>query len=297
MLGQVRSQLADRWAGSAARMVTARLTKPAPNVSETKHGGNLVAEVLKTNQVDNIFVLSGGHVSPIFTGCEALGINVVDMRNEASTVFAADAAARLTGSTGVAVVTAGPGVTNTVTAMKNAQMAGTPLLVIGGAAATLLKGRGALQDIPQRPIMETVCKRTYTVNTVRDIVPTLKAALSMAQDGVPGPVFVEMPIDTLYPYAVVEGDVVGTGGDSKSLAGRVTGAIMRAYLHNMFSMGFDAVDDMKVESTHFTIDESKLTEVKTLLSQAKRPVLLLQSQVTSIFSLTVRGGRGGLTDS
>ena len=76
----------------------------------------------------------------------------------------------------MAVVTAGPGVTNTVTAMKNAQMAGSPLLVIGGAAATMLKGRGALQDIPQRPIMETVCKKTYTVNTVREIIPTLKVS-------------------------------------------------------------------------------------------------------------------------
>ena len=74
------------------------------------------------------------------------------------------------------MVTAGPGVTNTVTAMKNAQMAGSPLLVIGGAAATMLKGRGALQDIPQRPIMETVCKKTYTVNTVREIIPTLKVS-------------------------------------------------------------------------------------------------------------------------
>ena len=77
------------------------------------------------------------------------------------------------------MVTAGPGVTNTVTAMKNAQMAGSPLLVIGGAAATMLKGRGALQDIPQRPIMETVCKKTYTVNTVRDIIPTLKVSSFM----------------------------------------------------------------------------------------------------------------------
>ena len=90
----------------------------APNVAETRHGGNLVADVLKTNSVENIFVLSGGHVSPIFTGCESLGIKVVDMRNEASAVFAADAAARLTGQPGVAVVTAGPGVTNTVTAIK-----------------------------------------------------------------------------------------------------------------------------------------------------------------------------------
>ena len=80
---------------------------------ETRHGGDLVASVLAANKIKNIFCLSGGHVSPIFTGCESIGIKVVDLRHEASAVFAADAAARLTGEVGVAVVTAGPGVTNT----------------------------------------------------------------------------------------------------------------------------------------------------------------------------------------
>ena len=103
---------------------------------------------------------------------------MVDVRNEANAVFAADAASRLTGNVGVAVVTAGPGVTNTVTAMKNAQMAGSPILLLGGAAATLLKGRGALQDIEQRDILRSVCKDTFTVNTVRDIVPTMRKGKS-----------------------------------------------------------------------------------------------------------------------
>ena len=242
MLNRVKNRVIqnfnEKWSESTTRILVSRMTKPKPDVNETRHGGNLVASVLKSNKIDNIFCLSGGHVSPIFTGCESIGINVVDLRNEASAVFAADAAARLTGRVGVAVVTAGPGVTNTVTAIKNAQMAGSPLLVIGGAAATQLKGRGALQDIPQRPILEAVCKKTFTVSTVRDIVPTLKEALFIAQDGTPGPVFLEMPIDTLYPYAATASEIIGSSNDT-SLAGKITSFYMNAYLHNLFTKGFE----------------------------------------------------------
>lgn len=142
---------------------------------------------------------AGGHISPILAAAEASEIRVIDVRHEVNAVFAADAVARLTGVPGVAAVTAGPGVTNTVTAIKNAQMAESPLVLIGGAAATISKGRGALQDIDQMSIFRPLCKFTATINRVRDIVPTLKKAFQMASSGTPGPVFVEFPIDVLYP--------------------------------------------------------------------------------------------------
>lgn len=119
------------------------------DTASKKHGGELVAQVLKSHGVENIFTLPGGHVSPIVVASDKLKIKVVDVRHEATAVFAADASARLTGVPGVAVVTAGPGLTNTVTAIKNAQMAESPVVVIAGAAATMLKGRGSLQDIDQ----------------------------------------------------------------------------------------------------------------------------------------------------
>ena len=109
-------------------------------------GGAIIGRVLASRGVRHLFTLCGGHISPILVGAEAHGIHVVDVRDEVSAVFAADAVARMTGVAGVAAVTAGPGVTNTVTAVKNAQLAQSPLLIFGGAAATLLKGRGALQD-------------------------------------------------------------------------------------------------------------------------------------------------------
>ncbi|KFO79414.1 Acetolactate synthase-like, partial [Cuculus canorus] len=102
-----------------------------------RHGGELVAEVLKAHGVRFLFTLTGGHISPILVASEKIGIRVVDTRHEATAVFAADAVSRLSGRIGVAAVTAGPGVTNTVTAIKNAQMAESPVLLLGGAAASL----------------------------------------------------------------------------------------------------------------------------------------------------------------
>ena len=176
-----------------------------------------------------VFTLVGGHISPILVASKAQGIRVIDVRHEVTAVFAADAVARLSGVAGVAAVTAGPGVTNTITAVKNAQMAQSPLVLIGGAAATVLKvrarwqagvwlmmaradgvwglfrwqGRGSLQDIDQLSVLKPIVKYAATCNTVRDIVPTLRRAFCEAMSGVPGPVFVEFPLDVLYPVSEI----------------------------------------------------------------------------------------------
>ena len=150
------------------------------------HGGDLIADVLARHGVSHLFTLCGGHISPILTGCQARGIRVVDVRDEGNAVFAADAVARMTGTIGVAAVTAGPGVTNTITAIKNAQMAQTPILLFGGATATLLKGRGALQDIDQMAMMKPLVKWATTVKTVPGLQPTVERAIQIATEGVPG---------------------------------------------------------------------------------------------------------------
>ncbi|MGB5416270.1 MAG: thiamine pyrophosphate-binding protein, partial [Polyangiales bacterium] len=147
-------------------------------------GGAIIGRILASRGVKQLFTLCGGHISPILVGAEAHGIQVVDVRDEVSAVFAADAVARLTGVPGVAAVTAGPGVTNTITAVKNAQLAQSPLLIFGGAAATLLKGRGALQDIDQISLMESITKWAVSIKKVHSIGPTVEKALDLAQDGV-----------------------------------------------------------------------------------------------------------------
>ncbi|HZD26901.1 MAG TPA: thiamine pyrophosphate-binding protein, partial [Alphaproteobacteria bacterium] len=135
------------------------------------HGGEIVAEVMRAQGVPFLFTLCGGHISPILAACKARDIRVVDTRHEVTAAFAADGFARLTGIPGVAAVTAGPGVTNAVTAVKNAQIAASPLVLLGGATATALKGRGALQDIDQMRLMRPNVKWAASVSRLRDLGP------------------------------------------------------------------------------------------------------------------------------
>src|SRR5512144_2884396 len=171
------------------------------NILET--GGDLVADVLVQHGVRSVFTLCGGHISPILVSARRRGIRIVDVRDEATAAFAADAVSRLTGVPGVAAVTAGPGVTNTITALKNAQLAQSPLVLLGGATATLLRGRGALQDIDQLSLVRPHVKSARRATRVRELAPLVEEAFRIALDGVPGPVFVECPVDLLYPEALV----------------------------------------------------------------------------------------------
>lgn len=131
-----------------------------------RHGGELVASVLKSHGVNQLFTLSGGHISPILVAAEKEGIKVVDTRHEVTAVFAADAVSRLSGIPGVAAVTAGPGLSNVITALQNASLAESPLVLMCGCPATLLKGRGALQDIDQMSLVKSVTKWRSTVTKV-----------------------------------------------------------------------------------------------------------------------------------
>src|SRR6195952_1870421 len=167
------------------------------------NGGDRIASVLVEREVRFLFTLCGGHIAPIYVGAKRHGIRVVDVRHEVDAVFAADAVFRLTGVPGVAAVTAGPGVTNTITAIKNAQLAQSGIVLLGGAAATLLKGRGALQDIDQQALFAPHVKWAATAKAVRDLVPMLEKAFAVARAGVPGPVFLECPVDLLYDEALV----------------------------------------------------------------------------------------------
>lgn len=244
-----------------------------------RHGGESVAEVLRAHGVKFVFTLVGGHISPILVACEKLGIRIVDTRHEATAVFAADAVARLSGTVGVAAVTAGPGLTNTVTAVKNAQMAESPLLLIGGAAATLLQGRGALQDIDQMSLFKPLCKFCASVRTVREIVPTVRKALAIAQSGTPGPVFIEFPIDTLYPYHVVEKEFAPKN-TPKGLMGKIIAWYLRNHLSHLFAGAWETCDlsPLPVHIPHATEDE--VQRCVELVSRAKKPVILLGSQAT-----------------
>ncbi|XP_063799034.1 2-hydroxyacyl-CoA lyase 2 isoform X2 [Pseudophryne corroboree] len=243
------------------------------------HGGELVAKVLQSHGVKYVFTLVGGHISPILVACEKLGIRVVDTRQEATAVFAADAVARLSGTVGVAAVTAGPGLTNTVTAIKNAQMAESPLLLIGGAAATLLQGRGALQDIDQLSLFKPICKFCASVRTVREIIPVLRKALAEAQSGTPGPVFVEFPIDILYPYHVIHKELSPKGAP-KGIIGKIINWYLQNHLNNLFAGAWEPRDTSPLPVSITKATAEQIQQCVELVSRAKKPVFILGSQAT-----------------
>src|SRR5712691_6608875 len=160
-------------------------------------GGELVARVLKEAGVGHVFTLCGGHILPIYDGCVTEGIRVIDVRHEQVAAHAADAYARLTRNIGVAIVTAGPGVTDAVTGIANAHAARSPVLLIGGAAPLGLRGLGALQEMEQVALLRPITKGAWSVAETRQIPETLTTAIRTALSGRPGPVFVEIPVDLL----------------------------------------------------------------------------------------------------
>jgi acetolactate synthase-1/2/3 large subunit len=244
------------------------------------NGGERVAAVLERQGVKFLFTLCGGHISPILVGCKARGIRVIDVRDEANAVFAADAVGRLTGVPGVAAVTAGPGVTNTLTALKNAQMAQSPLVLLGGGAATVLKGRGSLQDIDQLSVIEPHVKWSQSVQRVADIVPALEEAFRRSLAGVPGPVFLELPIDLLYDEELIRGwymDTSGTKG-AKSLAGKATALYLRRHLNQQFAG--PATPALGPAASQPSSEPLALLvkRAAAMLARAERPAIVVGSQ-------------------
>ncbi len=243
------------------------------------HGGDLVADVLVRQGVRFLFTLCGGHISPILVSAKARGIRVVDTRHEATAVFAADAVARLTGVPGVAAVTAGPGVTNTITALKNAQMAQSPLVLVGGATATLLRGRGALQDIDQMALVRPHVKRASRVRRVRDLAPALEEAFRLSREGVPGPVFLECPVDLLYPEPLVREWYGARAGRRLAPWGRRRSGGTSAGTWGGCSATFAPCRRARPCRWRRRVpDEARVRRAAVLLSRAERPVLLVGSQ-------------------
>jgi thiamine pyrophosphate-dependent acetolactate synthase large subunit-like protein len=250
----------------------------------TLHGGDRVANVLRAHGVRSLFTLCGGHISPILSASKARGIRVVDVRDEATAVFAADATARLTGLPGVAAVTAGPGITNTITALKNAQLAQSPVILLGGAAPTALQGRGALQDIDQRPLVAPHVKLFRKIVRVRDLGPAVEEAFEAAQSGVPGPVFVECPVDLLYDEASIRQWYADAAGKGKSMADRALRFYLNRHVGRMFE-GSEAASVQRVLAVEVPrAPAAALKASLAAMSKAERPLLVIGSQAVVLAS-------------
>ncbi|MFO1294776.1 MAG: thiamine pyrophosphate-binding protein [Rubrivivax sp.] len=242
------------------------------------HGGDRVADVLHAHGVPRVFTLCGGHISPILAAAKARGIRIVDVRDEATAVFAADATARVSGRPGVAAVTAGPGITNTITALENARLAQSPLVLLGGAAPTALQGRGALQDIDQRPLVAPHVKRFFKLGRVRELGPAVAEALALAAAGVPGPVFVECPVDLLYDEASIRQWYTEAAGQGQGLADRALRWYLNRHAARMLAGSADrsvsAVQPVPVPEA----DAGALRAAAAALTRAERPLAVIGSQ-------------------
>jgi acetolactate synthase-1/2/3 large subunit len=210
------------------------------------NGGHLVARTLRQAGVGHLFTLCGGHILPIYDGCITEGVQIVDMRHEQACTHAADAYARLTRGIGVALVTAGPGVTDAVTGIANAHSARSPVLLIGGAAPLGLRGLGSLQEVEQVDLLRPITKGSWTVSETRQIPEVLTTAIRHALTGRPGPVFVEIPVDLL--MTVVEDRLA---------------PIPTAYAHRRPTAP----------------DGESVRELAALLARAERPVIMAGSGV------------------
>src|SRR2546427_7976430 len=227
-------------------------------------GGHLVARTLKQAGVGHVFTLCGGHILPIYDGCVSEGLQVLDMRHEQACAHAGDAYARLTRNVGVAVVTAGPGVTDAVTGVANAYAARSPLLLIGGAAPLGLRGLGALQETEQLALLRPITKGAWSVAETRQIPEVLATAIRTALSGRPGPVFVEIPVDLL--MTTIEDRLA---------------PIPTAYVHR----------------TPAAVDAPALADLAGLLGETHRPLVIAGSGVywdRASASLTALADRSGI---
>jgi acetolactate synthase-1/2/3 large subunit len=164
----------------------------------TMHGGRIVAQALRREGVSHVFTLCGGHVMSIYDGCLDEGIAVVDVRHEQSAAHAADGWARVTGNPGVAIVTAGPGLTDAVTGVATAWRANIPMVCIGGQAPRFFQDMGGLQDMAHVDLMRPITKWAVSVPNSRRLGEYVSNAFRVATTNVPGPVFLEMPLDFLF---------------------------------------------------------------------------------------------------
>ena len=167
----------------------------------SEHGGRLVAKALRSRGVSHLFTLSGGHLFSIYDGCKAEGIEIVDVRHEQSAVFAAEGFAKATRRIGVAALTAGPGVTNGISAIAGAQANCSPICVLGGRAPELRWGSGSLQEIDHLPFVSPLVKSAETVKETGRIPAQTAAALDLSLSAPFGPTFVDYPLDVVFSEA------------------------------------------------------------------------------------------------
>ncbi len=196
--------------------------------TRTFHGGRLVARRLKAHGVSRLFTLSGGHLFSIYDGCHEEGIEIIDVRHESTAAFAAEGWAKVTREPGVCALTAGPGVTNGISAMASAQANHSPMIVLGGRAPALRWGQGSLQEIDHVPFVRPLAKLAATAGSTEEIPGLLDDAFAAACSPHGGPAFVDFPLDYVFMEAPESMDDAADGPVGAARRGAAGEAVERA---------------------------------------------------------------------
>lgn len=173
--------------------------------AETVHAGRLIARRLRASGIDTVFTLSGGHLFPIYDGCRSENIRLIDTRHEQTAAFAAEGWSKVTRIPGVVALTAGPGITNGMSAMAAAQQNQSPMLVLGGRAPALRWGMGSLQEIDHVPFVAPLARYAATAQTAAAVGDRVDAALRATVAAPSGVAFVDFPMDQLFGEAADSG--------------------------------------------------------------------------------------------
>jgi acetolactate synthase I/II/III large subunit len=213
----------------------------------TYHGGRLVARRLKAHGVSKLFTLSGGHLFSIYDGCRDEGIEIVDVRHESTAAFAAEGWAKVTREPGVCALTAGPGVTNGMSAMASAQANHSPMVVLGGRAPALRWGQGSLQEIDHVPFVRPLSKLAATPQSTEEIPGLVDDAFAAACAPHGGPAFVDFPLDYVFMEAEERGQLyeqaaAGAGPGERGAPGDAierAGELLRAAERPVIMAGTD----------------------------------------------------------
>src|SRR5436190_11036491 len=177
------------------------MSTEATGESTAVHGGRLVARRLAAHGVTKLFTLSGGHLFSVYDGCREEGIDIVDVRHESAAAFAAEGWAKVTREPGICALTAGPGVTNGMSAIASAHKNNSPVVVLGGRAPQLRWGQGSLQEIDHVPFVAPLTKSARTATSTAEIPGLLDAAIAAALEAPSGPTFLDLPLDVVFMEA------------------------------------------------------------------------------------------------
>ncbi len=231
----------------------------------TAHGGMLAAAAARANGADTMFTLSGGHVFPLYDAAVHLDppMRLLDVRHEQTAVFAAEATARLTRRPGLAVLTAGPGVTNGVSAITTAQFNGSPVVILGGRAPDARWGSGSLQEFDHPELLRPITKAAWTEHETAKVGAGVDEAFRLATAPHRGPVFVDVAMEALFGPAPAEPGPAGGFGPG--------GTPVRA--------ARPGLADTRLAQPATPGDLEAAAVIAGLIAAAQRPVLVLGSDV------------------